>query len=158
MDQKETAKNSLMETPHDYRRRTDVERTSIPVMSADAELRVTLETTGLGIFDYYPLTDDLYWSDAAKAHFGLSPDAHVNYNLFLVALHPDDRKRVDMLIHNALHRENDGSYSAEYRAVGIEDGKERWIAARGRAFFNKKGEAVRFIAITSDITDSRKMD
>lgn len=138
-----------------FRRRTDIAKTEVLPHAAEAELRIAIETAGLGIFDYYPLTGELHWTHTAKEHFGLSPDAHVNYNVFLVALHPEDRERVDKLVQAALRRENDGRYGAEYRTIGIEDGKERWIEAHGQAFFNGRGEAVRFIGTTLDITGRR---
>lgn len=156
MDRKNPFKRS---TPNgEFRRRTDIERTNLDVMAGEAELRIAIEATGLGIIDYYPLSGELYWSHTAKEHFGLSPDAHVNYNVFLVGLHPEDRERVDRLMHGALQRENDGKYSTEYRTIGIEDGKERRIAARGRAFFNQRGEAVRFIGTTLDISDQKRAE
>jgi PAS domain S-box-containing protein len=142
---------------HEFRRRTDIEK-GTAAAPMETELRIAIDATGLGIFDYYPLTGELYWSHKAKEHFGLSPDAHVNYNVFLVALHPDDRDRVEKLVNRALQHENDGRYSTEYRTLGIEDGKERWIAARGQAFFNDRGEAVRFIGTTLDITDHKRSD
>jgi PAS domain S-box-containing protein len=155
MNNKETSKDGNY-----YRRRSDIERTqsNIGILSGELELRIAVEATGLGIFDYYPLTGEMHWSDEAKAHFGLSPEAHVNYNVFLVALHREDRERVDRMMHNALQRESEGRYNIEYRTVGVEDGKERWIAARGQAFFNDKDEAVRFIGTTLDITERKRLE
>ena len=141
-----------------YRRRTDTDRNSLGVLSDAAEFRLAIEATALGIFDYYPLTGELHWSHRAKEHFGLSPDAHVNYNVFLVALHPGDRDRVDHLVRRALQREDDGKFSTEYRTIGIEDGRERWVAANGQAFFNQAGEAVRLIGTTQDITEHKRAD
>ncbi len=141
--------------PGEFRRRSDIDKTA--AASAETELRLAIEATGLGIFDYYPLSGELHWSSTAKEHFGLSPDAHVNYNVFLVALHQEDRDRVEQSMHRALQRENGGAFSAEFRTIGIEDGKERWIAVKGRAFYNQWGEAVRFIGTTQDVT-GRKRD
>lgn len=148
-------KQKTVGSTREFRRRSDIVKTA--AASAETELRLAIEATGLGIFDYYPLSGELHWSSAAKEHFGLSPDAHVNYNVFLVALHSGDRERIEQLMHKALQRENNGSFSAEFRTVGIEDGKERWIAVNGRAFFNQWGEAVRFIGTTQDIS-GRKRD
>lgn len=141
-----------------FRRRSDTDRSSRETTPGEAELRMAIEATELGIFDYYPLTGELHWSHRTKEHFGLSPDAHVNYNVFLVGLHPDDRDRVEKLIRSAIERENNGKYGTEYRTIGIEDGKERWIAAHGQAFFNHTGEAVRFIGTTRDITEHKRAD
>ncbi|OGW39845.1 MAG: hypothetical protein A2010_04505 [Nitrospirae bacterium GWD2_57_9] len=141
-----------------YRRRTDTDRNSVGALSDAAEFRLAIEATALGIFDYYPLTGELHWSHRAKEHFGLSPDAHVNYNVFLVGLHPNDRDRVDHFVQSALQRENGGKFAMEYRTIGIEDGKERWIAAHGQAFFNEAGEAVRLIGTTQDVTEHKRAD
>lgn len=157
MDKRESSKRNFPQ-PRTFRRRSDIEKTHIAAPPGETELRIAIEATGLGIFDYYPLSDELHWSHTAKEHFGLSPDAHVNYNVFLVGLHPEDRDRVDRLVHNALHRENGGKYGTEYRTIGIEDGKERWIDARGQAFFNNGGEAVRFIGTTLDITERKRSE
>jgi PAS domain S-box-containing protein len=138
----------------EFRRRSDIDRTA--AASGEAELRIAIEATGLGIFDYYPLSGELHWSSTAKGHFGLSPDAHVNYNVFLVALHQEDRERVEHLMQKALQREHDGSFSTEFRTVGIEDERERWLAVKGQAFFNFRGEAVRFIGTTQDITGRKR--
>jgi len=45
----------------------------------------------------------------------------------------------------------------EYRAVGLGDGVERWIEARGRATFDGAGRAVRLIGTALDVT-GRKRD
>jgi PAS domain S-box-containing protein len=142
----------------EFRRRSDIEKITADAASKETELRIAVEATGLGIFDYYPLTGELHWSHTVKNHFGLSPDAHVNYNVFLVGLHPEDRDRVERSLRDALQRHNGGRFDAEYRTVGIEDGKERWIAARGQAFFNDRGEAVRLIGTTLDVTEHKRAD
>jgi PAS domain S-box-containing protein len=157
MDETTAAKGNQRSGPQ-FRRRSDIDRAAVAERPGEAELRIAIEATGLGIFDYYPLTGDLHWSHKAKEHFGLSPDAHVNYNVFLVGLHPEDRERVDRLVHSVLQKETEGRYATEYRTVGIEDGKDRWISASGQAFFNGRGEAVRFIGTTLDVTEHKRAD
>lgn len=157
MDERETSERDHMRN-HNFRRRSDIEKTGVISPTGEAELRTAIDETGVGIFDYYPLSGELNWSPAAKTHFGLSADAYVNYNVFLVGLHPRDRDRVDHMLHRALLGDNDGKYEAEYRTIGIEDGEERWIQASGRAFFNARGEAVRFVGTTLDITGRKRVE
>jgi PAS domain S-box-containing protein len=145
-------------THQNFRRRSDTEKFDLSEPPGEAELRIAIDATGLGILDYYPLSGEMHWSRAAKEHFGLPPDAHVNYNVFLVGLHPEDRDRVERLVQSSLQRENGGKYITEYRTIGIEDGKERWIAARGQAFFNGAGEAARLIGTTLDITERKRTE
>jgi hypothetical protein len=47
------------------------------------KLELAVEATGLGIFDFEPLTGKLGGRPEAKRHFGLPPDAEVTYELFL---------------------------------------------------------------------------
>jgi PAS domain S-box-containing protein len=150
--------NSMNESHHEFRRRSDIDKNNARVLTGDDEFRVAIESTGLGIIDYYPLSGELYWNNAAKDHFGLSPDAQVNYNVFLVGLHPEDRERIELLFQNSLEPISEGDFRAAYRTVGIEDGKERRIEMRGKAFFNRRGEAVRFIGTTLDLSECKQED
>lgn len=126
--------------------------------SQDDTLRLAIESTGLGTFDYYPPSGELIWSDQTKHHFGLPSDAAVDYSVFLAGLHPDDRKRIDQIIRKTLRPENKGEYAVEFRTIGIRDGQERWLAARGRAMFNESGHPVRFVGTTLDITESKQAE
>ncbi len=137
----------------DFRRRTD---TRSEAAGADAQLREVLETAALGVFEYYPLSGVVRVNTAVRGHFGLSPDAVFNYNVFLVGLHPADRDSVVRELQQAMDRNGGGRFSAEFRTTGIEDGRERHIVMEGRAFFNQWGEAARFVAATRDISDRRQ--
>ena len=128
------------------------------IKSHEATLRLAIESAGLGTFDYYPTSGELVWSDQARQQFGLPPDAAVDYSVFLAGLHPEDRKRIDQIIRKTLRPDNNGDYAAEFRTIGIQDGKERWLAARGRALFNGSGNPVRLIGTTLDITESKQAE
>ena len=135
---------------------TERKRDEQALRENEERLSLAMDSTELGAFDYYPQTGRLVWSDCAKRHFGLSPDRDVTYDLFLRGLHPEDRERVDQLVRNVLQPEYSGQYATEYRTIGIEDGKERWLSARGRVFFDPGGNAVRFIGVTQDITERKR--
>jgi signal transduction histidine kinase/CheY-like chemotaxis protein len=127
--------------------------------NSEATLRLATESTGLGTFDFDPLTRKFVWSGLTKLHFGLPPDANVDYNIFLSGLHPDDRHRVDAIMQNALLKPLDkGKCIIRYRTFGLVDGKERWISARGRVFFDGDGRAIRLIGTTLDISEQVKLE
>jgi light-regulated signal transduction histidine kinase (bacteriophytochrome) len=79
----------------------------------------------------------------------------VDYGVFLAGLHTDDRARVDGIIQNLLKQVSGDEYDTEYRTIGLQDGKERWVAARGRMFFDETGRAVRFVGTTLDISERK---
>lgn len=121
-------------------------------------LRLALESAHLGTWEFRPATGALTWSDATRAMFGLSPGAPVDYDTFLHALHPDDRARSDEAVQRAIAPGSDGVFNAEFRARGLEDGVERWIASLGRAFFDEHGVCERFIGTTLDITQRKQAE
>jgi PAS domain S-box-containing protein len=121
-------------------------------------LRMALEATDLGVWDYDPQTRELRWSDRCRALFGLSPGAPVDYDRFLAGLHPDDRDQIHAEVLRALDPAGGGSYAVEYRTVGLEDGVERWVAATGRATFDRAGQPVRFIGTVLDISERKRAE
>ena len=125
---------------------------------SEDRLRLAIESAQLGTWDFNPIAPMLQWDDRCKAMFGLPPDAEINYEVFLAGLHPDDRPRMHQVVQWALHPASGGKLDTEYRTLGIEDGKERWIAARGQAYFNAAGEAVRLIGTVLDITQKKQIE
>lgn len=125
---------------------------------SEDRLRLAIESAQLGTWDFNPIAPMLQWDDRCKAMFGLPPDAEINYEVFLAGLHPDDRPRMHQVVQWALHPASGGKLDTEYRTLGIEDGKEHWIAARGQAYFNAAGEAVRLIGTVLDITQKKQVE
>src|SRR5918998_1326382 len=118
-------------------------------------LSLAVESTGFGTWDFDPLTGTLRWDERCKAMFGLPPEAEVDYETFLEGLHPEDRQRTDRVVQRALDPATGGGYDLEYRTVGIEDGVERWVSARGQAYFDEGGQSVRFTGTVLDITERK---
>lgn len=121
------------------------------------QLHLAVAATNLGIFDYDLITGELGWDARVCALFGLPPDAPVSYEVFLAGLHPDDRDWVDRAVKATLDPAGDGAYDIAYRTIGLTDGVERWISAKGQAFF-AQGRPVRFIGTVRDITGNRRAE
>ena len=126
--------------------------------ASKATLRLAIETTGLGIFDVDLSTGKETWSEIAKRHFGLPPEAEVDRTTFRTGVHPDDYLQVMKIVQGALKGESSGVYSAEYRTVGIVDRKLRWLTVRGRVSFDEEGMPVRMVGACLDITDIVKAE
>ncbi|HMC60923.1 MAG TPA: ATP-binding protein [Candidatus Solibacter sp.] len=73
-------------------------------------------------------------------------------------MHPDDRERVEDLIRKAYDGESGGEYTAAYRIIGLTDQVERWLAARGRVFFDSDSKPIRFVGVTIDITQRKQLE
>lgn len=122
---------------------------------AQEKLTLALEATGVGTFDYDLVRDVLEWDERCRELFGLPPDALVSYETFLTGLHPDDRQAIDAAVRSAISVDGNGEYDVVYRTIGVVDGAMRWVAAKGRTFF-ENGKAVRLIGTVRDITQARQ--
>jgi len=121
-------------------------------------LRLATEAADIGTFDYYPLTGELRFSARCKELFGLPPGAPVTYETYLNAVRPEDRRIVHETVRGVSQPGRRGRYDSEYRAVGVIDGKERWLAEKGRALPDESGRAVRFIGTILDITEHKNAE
>ena len=121
-------------------------------------MALAVDATQLATFDFYPQTGKLIWSKFTRQHFGLSSEAEVTYDAFLLAIHPADRDHAAQVFQDALRYENGGDYAHEYRALGIEDGQERWLSSRGRVFFDQESQPVRVVGVIQNISERKQLE
>jgi PAS domain S-box-containing protein len=137
---------------------TDRKRAEAALRESEDRLRLAVESIGLGTFDFYPQTGKLVWSDITKSHFGIAPQTEIDHEIFLAAVHPDDRERIRQTVLALTTPGNDGQLATEYRTIGVGDGKERWLAVRGRMLFDAEGRATRLIGTTLDISHRKRLE
>ena len=113
------------------------------------------EGANLGIWNWNIVSGELIWSDKCKALFGVPADETMSYQRFSDALHPDDRKRTDNAVKDALDNHKD--YDIEYRSLWPDE-SIHWLAARGRGYYNATGKAVRLEGVVLDITERKLAD
>lgn len=136
----------------------DLKEAKEKLLASESTLKLAIETTGIGIFDLDLRTGKGEWSDIAKEHYGLPPEADAGLEVLLAGVHPEDRDRLQRIAMDARRPEGPGIYSAEYRTIGIEDGKLRWLTMRGRVTFSEEGEPVRLIGACLDISEIVKAE
>jgi two-component system CheB/CheR fusion protein len=120
-------------------------------------LKFAVDSAGLGTWDYDPQNRELVWDKRCREIYDFSPSATVDLATFYEKIHPDDRERVIAMIDEALVEPAYGEFDAEYRTPPI-DGKVKWLKAKGRAYFNEDGVAIRFIGTLLDITVQKLID
>ncbi|GEM_PF-567433 len=125
---------------------------------SEERLRLALGATGLGLFDLYPGTGRLVWTQLGSRDPALPSVEGLNYETFLRLLHPKDRRRVDALVQKALRPESGGIFNTEFRTAPSNSRHDRWLAAWGRVLFDPEGHATRFIGVTLDITERKHAD
>jgi PAS domain S-box-containing protein len=73
-------------------------------------------------------------------------------------VHPDDRARAFDDWTRALEAGAPVGGTVEYRTLGLLDGVERRVVARGRAFFDDAGRCVRYLGTVLDVTERRRAE
>jgi PAS domain S-box-containing protein len=118
-------------------------------------LRLAVEVAEIGTWDYDPLTDTVVWNELTRAMFGISPEASTTIQDFYDGLHPEDLEATRRAFLSALDPAQRAGYDVEYRTIGKEDGRVRWVAAKGRGVFDADGRCIRAIGSALDITARR---
>jgi len=122
---------------------------------SEERLRLAIETTGLGIWDYNIITGEHQWTPEAYELLGLKPGASLDRQSVLRLVHPDDRDRMAGKFHAPPH-EGPLTYSDTFRIFRADTGEERWITAIGRTVLDKDGTPIRKIGTAQDVT-ARKL-
>ena len=137
---------------------SDRKRAEAELENSKADLELATSATGVGMFDFYPQTGMLTWSPEIKRHYGLEPDARVDYTVFLSGLHPEDLHRVEGSLQEAMASPANSQFELEHRIIRFDDRQVRWIQARGQVLFDSAGKPWRCIGTALDITEKRQAD
>jgi PAS domain S-box-containing protein len=97
-----------------------------------------------------------WWFGDLKTMFGISSETHVGHvEDFHRYVHPEDRQQVSEIVDYA--RKNHTPYAAEFRVVWP-DGTQRWVAAKGKFHYSRKGQPERMLGMTVDITERKRTE
>lgn len=139
---------------------TEHVETKIGLERALEQIRLSKEAAQLGLFDFDLKRNILEWDSRCRILFGISHQEAVNYERdFVGGLHPEDRERITGVIRRAFDRKLcDGDYDVEYRTIGAEDERLRWVRAKGKVYFNEHDEPLRFIGSVLEITEQKELE
>ncbi len=113
-----------------------------------ARMKMALEASKSGAWDWDILKNTFYWSDEFLQLFGLSANTIAGFEAWTKTLHPDDVEMASAKIQEAI--ENRTELLNDYRII-LPNQEIRWIRATGHAdFVNNK--PVRMIGLCMDIT------
>ena len=125
----------------------------------EERLRLALDATGLGLWDYEVGTDAVFWDARTRAICGAPPGfAPQGEATFEQVLHPDDRARVLELQRAAREPGAPDEFTMEFRVVGLATGEERWVVSTGRVVRDPEGRAVRVLGTKLDITERKRAE
>jgi PAS domain S-box-containing protein len=120
-----------------------------------ARLDVALEASSVGIWERDLRTGTVYWDERCAAIFGYDGAVELpsGDDLVLKHIHPDDHETVREPMRRALA--TGGEYSVETRVIRA-DGTLRWTVSRGRVVKDARGNPIRVLGTTVDVTEARE--
>ena len=122
----------------------------------EARLRLTLESTGIGVWDWDFASDTWKATPIYFQMLGYAPvEGALPYAQWKTRLHPEDRTRVETVLGDVRTRRPEG-FEAQYRVLHA-DGSYRWVHSIGRAAaLDEQGRARRMLGLQIDVTQTRE--
>ncbi len=111
----------------------------------------------LGSFEYVAATQTTVWSEEEYRIYGLDPDGpSPAYDVMLQkCIHPDDAALLHETFTKAM--QSNAVYELEHRIVRP-DGSVRWVYDRALPYLNERGELIRYVGATLDITERKQAE
>ena len=123
---------------------------------AHDRLRLAMDSGKSYGWDWDLTSGQSFWFGHLQTPFAIESDTYqASGQEFLRHVHPEDRERVSNIIANAVELEK--PYTAEFRVVRP-DGAVRWVAAKGKFYYSRRGEAERMVGMGVDITERKKAE
>ncbi len=113
------------------------------------------EVAQLGTWEWNVQTNELYWSEQSFRIWGLETSVEPSYELFMQAVHPDQRDQIQSLIQHTL--QTGEPYEAEIRFVRP-DGEVRYVIARGRLEYDQQQQPLKLLGTSLDITARKQAE
>lgn len=130
------------------------QRTESALRASQDQLRVALDAARMGVWEWELPSGEVRWSERAAALFGMAlQQFDGSADTVMRMVHPDDRQRVRAVVDDCIEGRTQ-DFFAEYRVVR-QDGKVRWLEARGRLCHSETGQPVRLAGLTTDVTDQK---
>lgn len=121
---------------------------------SEERLRLALESTGLGIWEYDVATG-VTWLSETAAQLLQRPGLRLTPKERHAVLHPDDRPALMALFRDAVTRRSEERFETEFRIRRGDPAETIWAACSARLVFRANGTLSRIIGTLGDITERR---
>jgi PAS domain S-box-containing protein len=122
---------------------------------SEARLNLAATSAEAGLWVLEIATGHIWATEKARELYGFTQEQELNFEGFIEAVYPEDREKIRRSVERAMKmREN---FREEYR-IAHPEGTIRWMAARGRPYFNQAGEPERLMGVSIDISEQKQME
>lgn len=115
---------------------------------SERQMREALESADVGIWNWDVCKSEFAWSEKCRALYGLPAGTPMSRSVFLGAIHPEDRARVERTISRTMEQ---GVLIDEEFRILWPDGTTHWICLRGAAEVDPLGIATRMQGVMTSV-------
>lgn len=133
-----------------------LEQSNRELAASESRLRMAVESTGLGTWEYFPASGELLWSKECRDIFCISETQTVSFDTYALHIHPDDRSWVTEKVYANLLPGAEGRYEVTHRIIRSDNQEIRWVHGQGVVEFDH-GAASRFLGTVLDITEQKQV-
>lgn len=135
---------------------TERRNTAQAVEESEKRLRLAIEATELGTWEWNLDTGEVHWNEQHFRLFGMQPQPQpLTTDAFIDHVHPDERERVSQLLQKAITERS--VYEAEFCAIR-DDGSTRWMSGYGRIVEEVNGKPRRMSGVMFDVDERRRAE
>lgn len=127
------------------------------VRNNEERLRLALDGTKTGTWDFNVLSRELLLSDRSRELFGITSSAPLEFDAFLSVIHPVDAPVVQANIAAALAGKDNGQVNLDFR-INLAEERVNWISCKAQVFYDQHGNAARVLGVVTDITESKQFE
>lgn len=125
---------------------------------SESRLRLAIDSTKLGTWDWNRKRGKVYWSAECKRILGLGAADHISFQEFLGRIDIADRSAVNARMKEIIYSRDESHVDVRYKVKRFDDDRLRWIRIQGTIFIDENKRLSRFIGTLLDITDTVQAD
>jgi len=130
-------------------------RSEESLRESEARLNLAATSAEAGLWNLEIATGHIWATEKTRELYGFAPGQALDFEGFIRIVDPEDRARIRRSVEQATQTR--GDFLEEYRILHS-NGTIRWMAARGRPYFNPSGEPERLMGVSLDISERKLME
>ncbi len=119
------------------------------------QLLYAAESAEIGLWSWDLTNNHVYSTPKCNELFETSAYDSLIYDSFVNILHPEDRERVETVLHES--QMTGKEYNEQFRVI-YSEGRIEWISARGKTFLDSEGNPLKMMGVVRKITDQKSAE
>jgi len=146
-----------IEVTEQVKARQELEQMNADLAKGESRLRLAIDATNLGTWEYDILSGEFYCSDECREIIGLAAGDAVTFRDIVNRVDPDDRHAAERIFNESAQKHN-RRYDVTCRIARFDDDSTRWIKVQGMTLYGLDGRISRYIGTMLDATSVRQAE